>query len=147
MSFREFDAEKHDREEQFVNKSFIWQEFLKAHGKWQGVSGGIVDACDLFKAQTRHFKPYGKTWAEVKAAAIEIADRKPEETKLLRQVTYSYEVGVDDPDMAIPMPAEPETPAEWRMVCASWQPTRIVQGEQHGRWVWFWEGAQKEPLG
>lgn len=40
------------------------------------------------------------------------------------------------------MPVEPETPAEWTMVCASWQQTVMIYGEQHGRWVWFWEGVR-----
>ncbi len=143
MSFREFDAEKHDREGLGVNKSFIWPEFLKAHGEWEGLNGGVYDACDLFKAQARHFRPHGKTWAEVKAEAIKIADQMHEAPKLLRQVTHSDQVGVNSPESAIPMPVEPETPAEWNMVCASWQPTVMLYGEQHGRWVWFWEGVQK----
>jgi len=147
MSFREFDAEKHDQEELGVNKSFIWPEFLKAHGKWRAVSGVVYDACDLFKAQKRHFMPHGKTWAEVKAAAIEMADRALEKPQKLRQVTHSGTVTVALHDAAIQIPVEPDMEADWTLVSAVWQQLSNGYGGTYWRWVWFWEGVQKEPRG
>ena len=143
MSFREFDAEKHDREELCLYRDYICPEFLKAHDKWQSINRQVLDADDIFKSRDRHFRPYMISWVELQDKAIKIADQMHEAPKLLRQVTHSDQVGVNSPESAIPMPVEPETPAEWKMVCASWQPTVMLYGEQHGRWVWFWEGMQK----
>lgn len=143
MNVREFDAEKHDREELCLYRDYICPEFLKAHDKWQSINRQVLDAADIFKSRDRHFRPYMISWVELKDKAIKTASQKSDAPKLLRQVTHSEPVTVAYLDTEIPIPVEPDMAAKWTMVAAVWQQIANGYGGHFWRWVWFWEGVQK----